>query len=638
MRQTNLPFIFGSEFLRDHAGHLISEPRIAIVELIANAYDAGATEARVTWPEAENGYFEVLDNGTGMTEAEFHRRWRTLCYNRMQEQGPIVQFPPNVPNKKRVAFGTSGKGRHSAFCFADSYRVETWKEGNSMTALIEMTEGGNEPFRCAIEKEEPRDGHGTRISAQVARKPIPVEQIREWIGSKFIVDPSFVITINDERLHLLDLQAVRSRELDVKPHGSVKIHQIDASEKDRSTKLRGITWWVNKRMVGQPSWDGLDQRGAILDGRTTTARKHSFVVEADILKPDVKDDWTGFHENLRSIAVRYAVRNQVRRSLDDLLAGTRKERKKAALEENRTAIGSLSKLSRRVVGQFIDDVQEKCPTLSQGDLARTVEVFAKMEQARSGYDLLYRLAACSPDDLDTWNHLMQEWTASNAEVVLRELGRRLELINQLEALVHAPTADELHDLQPLFARGLWIFGPEYEAVDFASNRRMATVIRQLLGGASTEISPIRPDFVALPDRSIGVYSADAYDEAGEVAGVRKVLIVELKKGGSTIGVEELRQGEDYAMEIRNGNMVRNDTEIAVYVLGASLDTAEERSVGRMTKVHPMMYDTLLKRAHSRTFHLQRKLESTELTIGSDLDVEEVLASPEQQELRNALTP
>jgi len=228
---------------------------------------------------------------------------------------------------------------------------------------------------------------------------------------------------------------------------------------------------------------------------------------------------------------------------------------------------------------------------------------------------------------------MQEWTASNAEVVLRELGRRLELIKQLQSLVHTATTDELHDLQPLFARGLWIFGPEYEAVDFASNRGMASVIRELLGGTETEVARLRPDLVALPDRSIGVYAADSYDESGEVAGIRKVLIVELKKGGFTITREELRQGEDYALEVRKANLVRADTEIIVYVLGDSLgDDAQERTVGKATKLIPMMYDTVLKKAHARTFNLQKKLEANQLRIETDVEVEEVLAQPEQQEL------
>jgi hypothetical protein len=49
---------------------------------------------------------------------------------------------------------------------------------------------------------------------------------------------------------------------------------------------------------------------------------------------------------------------------------------------------------------------------------------------------------------------MEEWNASNAEVVLSELKRRLDLIESLQQLVNVATTDELHELQPLFTRGL----------------------------------------------------------------------------------------------------------------------------------------------------------------------------------------
>ena len=162
-----------------------------------------------------------------------------------------------------------------------------------------------------------------------------------------------------------------------------------------------------------------------------------------------------------------------------------------------------------------------------------------MEQARSGYDLLKQLQECSPEDLDTWNGLMQRWTATNAEIVLNELEQRLRLIKRLLELVDSPKADELHDLQPLFERGLWMFGVEYEAIDFRSNRGLSTIVRDFLGGTDKQLPRCRPDFVALPDRSIGVYGAAAYEDEGEVSGLRKVLVVELKKGGFSLTQKEV---------------------------------------------------------------------------------------------------
>ena len=158
---------------------------------------------------------------------------------------------------------------------------------------------------------------------------------------------------------------------------------------------------------------------------------------------------------------------------------------------------------------------------------------------------------------------------------------------------------------------------------------MATVIRTLLGGESDAVSARRPDVVALPDRSVCCYAADRFDQDGEVAGVRKVLVVELKKGGFTIGTRELRQGEDYALELQNANLVSRDTEFVVYVLGARVtdDATEERMVGRTIRIVPMTYETVLKRAHARTFHLQRRLQAGQPVVCEDREVEEALAMP-----------
>lgn len=383
------PFTFGPGFLRDHAGHIMSDPRIAVVELIANAYDAGATSVEIRWPDATGGEFEIADNGSGMTAEEFNRRWKALSYNRTLEQGAEVKFPSGNRASPRTAFGQSGKGRHGAFCFADVYQIETWRDGKAVTAQVKLLEGGVEPFHCSILEQKDKIGHGTRIWATVTRRIISDDQISESVGSKFLVDPAFKISVNHHQLALLALPDLTTTELAIDPFGNIKIHQIEANQQDRNTRLRGITWWVNKRMVGQPSWSGLEERGAVLDGRTAAAKRFSFVVEADCLKPaDVKPDWTGFYDSDRSLKVRAAARDHVMRALDTLLSSTRKERKKAVLAEHRSALGGLTVVSRKIVGQFIDEVQQNCPSLSEGDLSRTVEVLTKLENSRDGFDLL----------------------------------------------------------------------------------------------------------------------------------------------------------------------------------------------------------------------------------------------------------
>lgn len=625
---------FGPDFLRDHAGQIITDPRIAMVELIANAYDAGADVVRITWPAEAGDILEVEDNGTGMTSEEFDRRWRTLNYKRALEQGMYAEWPRDAKRKhQRVAFGQNGKGRHGAFCFADTYHVETWKDGRLTVARVELAlNGGPEPFSSRVEDGGVREGHGTIIRATAMRKIITEEQLCEAIGSKFLVDPSFTIIVNEKSLDLFDLGVVTTKIVAVEDFGDVKVHLIDPSVKDRTTQLKGVTWWVNGRMVGESSWSGLTDDGAVLDGRTAAAKTYAFVIEADILKQDVKADWSGFHSSARTNAVKDAVEKAVVETLKGLLAKTRKERKKAVLEQHLTSVKNLPNVSKHMIGMFIDDIQTQCPTMSEGDLSRTIGVLAKMEQARSGYDLLRRLEACTPEDIDKWNDIMLQWTALDAELVLSELQKRIALIEKLQKLVHSTKTDELHDLQPLFEKGLWIFGPEYEAVDFRSNRGMAHVIRKFLGsGDDGEVSKRRMDFIALPDASIGAYSADSYANSGEVSGYRKVLILELKKGGFELKQNEVDQGRDYAKELRTTGAVQRDTEIVVYVLGASLEVGlEVLRQGEHTLVEPMTYDVVLSRAHARTFNLQRRLQDSATTLPLDAEVSEILSGADEQ--------
>ena len=46
----------------------------------------------------------------------------------------------------------------------------------------------------------------------------------------------------------------------------------------------------------------------------------------------------------------------------------------------------------------------------------------------------------------------------------------------------------------------------------------------------------------------------------------------------------------------------------------------------------MTFDTLLNRAHARTFNLQRRLEQAQLAAVPDQEVEEVLAEGAQESL------
>ena len=80
---------------------LLTQPVIALTELIANAWGTGATEVRITIPEKKGELLVVQDNGCGLTKQEFIDRWMTLSYDRNRHQGNVVIMPDGTMSKRK---------------------------------------------------------------------------------------------------------------------------------------------------------------------------------------------------------------------------------------------------------------------------------------------------------------------------------------------------------------------------------------------------------------------------------------------------------------------------------------------------------------------------------------------------------
>jgi Histidine kinase-, DNA gyrase B-, and HSP90-like ATPase len=616
---------FGDSFLSLHAGRVMDDPRIALVELVANCWDAGADRVDIQWPDEKGGTLYVNDNGTGMTRDEFVSRWRELNYNRLLYQGSNVEFPPGLRRHPRVSFGRNGIGRHAMFCFSDEYYVETKKDGTLTRAHVKRTSGAT-PFNIEFDKEERTTEHGTKIYTEVWRSAavLSEDSIADLIGAQFVADPEFEIYVNGNHVSLTDLEHLCERqEVTVDGIGTVLVRRFDSETAGRTSKQHGVAWWVNRRLVGKPSWEGYAE--PLLDARTAIAKRYTYVVEADFLQSEVKPDWTGFYKSEKTNAVQKRVYEHIRDDLRGLSYDERRERKRAALAASKGTIRNLPLIAQEQVAEFAEELQLQCPTMSPRDLENAVSVLANLEKARSGYSLLEKLATLDPDDLDGLHQILDEWSIADAKKVLGELRYRLNLIQQLEDLVEAHTTDELHDLQPLFERGLWIFGPQFESISFTSNRTLATVIRKFFGSAALMTPQKRPDFVVLPDSSIGVYSADAFDKNHEVSGLSSIIIVELKRGGFTISHDEKDQAMKYSRELRTSGKVGKTPHIVCYVLGASVNpAAEDESREGNTTIYPRTYNTVLKQAHARTFNLLQKVELAKNVTVSDEDLNEVV--------------
>jgi hypothetical protein len=625
--QSLLP-TFSAQFLDDHAKRLIHDPRIALMEICANAWDAGADSVSIRWPQdAVPEVISIEDNGTGMTQDEFLERWLEINYNRRASQGELVIFPTGNRTSRRRAFGRNGKGRNSMFCFSEEYYVETWRDGSCHSYRISRPSITSRlPFLIDLLAEHPQEGHGTRLWTTLGRHYLPVSQVRDLIGSKFIADPSFSISINGEPIQLESLDhLLDTEEVPVSHAGSVVISQVDTTRSSRTSRPHGVAWWVNRRLVGEISWDGFRDAYDI-DRRTVEAKRFTFVVLADLLADEALDDWSGFQDSDLYRSVRRAVEANIQRRILASLKDVHHRRKKAVLENNAEALSTLPADSRYIIGQAIEQIQCRVPSIPEKTLDAAVGVLVNLEQARTGSLLLEQLAELKPGELDQLSEILENWSVQEARIVLGELEKRLKIIRKLEVLVEDPKADELHEIHPLFSSGLWIFGPEYESIHFTSNRTLVTTIQDLFKDRIPEDlrKDLRPDFVALHDSTIGVYASNSFDSRSEVNGFDKVLIVELKRGGYRISIRERRQGEDYARELRKTGKIQPETQIDVFVLGSEISPDLLPIDEGRTRVYPRSYEVILQQAHARTFFLLERIKQSRQETLYDMDVEEIM--------------
>jgi len=87
---------FEEDYLVRTLGRIAHDPEVALTELVANAWDAGASLVDLTIPPSRELALTVEDDGHGMSAVQFKGRWMRLGYDRIKHQGPNVEFQPGA--------------------------------------------------------------------------------------------------------------------------------------------------------------------------------------------------------------------------------------------------------------------------------------------------------------------------------------------------------------------------------------------------------------------------------------------------------------------------------------------------------------------------------------------------------------
>lgn len=624
--------LYEEEYLRRTLGAIANVPDIALTELVANAWDAGARSVKIVVPENLEEYLKIEDDGTGMSKPAFRQKWMTLGYDRVKHQGGWAEFPPELSHLKRPAYGRNGVGRHGMLCFASEYEVQTWLDGKLETFVIEAS-SGRDPFRIARHSTRRKKGHGTILKARVTRNLPSSDRVAAVLSARFLHDPQFSVAVNGKSIPLAEHEGlIDQKTLSFGNGCSAEAFFVDSTKSAKTTQYQGVAFWVGGRLVGDPAWTARSR--VFLDGRTRIAKRYTVIVKTEDLFDDVLPDWTGFKKTPAVDALFDVVTDYVQEVFRKLSADRIQETTETVLRENISEIRSLRSSAKMELQEFVDSVTKSQPTIPTESLSAAVRAVIDLEKTRMGSSLLDKIIRLSEEDIAGLDRLLSDWTVRDALSVLDELDRRLSVVDAIEKLSGDSKVDELHALHPLVTDSRWIFGIEFDTPEFVANVSLSTAMREIfkkrLQRDEIENPRKRADLVVLGDATVCGVATERIEDAG-MPTMSQVLLVELKRGAAEISRDNVHQATDYVEDFLRSGLIEGAPEFKVFVVGhkKAANVEPSRDIGTRAKVQVCTYGQLVRQANRRLFRLKERLASRyEHVTGNDM-LNRILAEPQQ---------
>lgn len=606
--------LFEEDYLIRTLGNLGNSPETALTEIVANAWDAGATHVDIFIPDEKGQKLTITDNGIGLTKDEFYSRWMKLGYNRLKHQGKKVEFPNGV-DLQRYAYGRNGVGRHGMLCFNNVYEVITCKNGSESRFTI-TTKSEKEPFVITNQRFTKSKKIGTRLEVVVEKNLPKPEQILEIISARFLHDPKFIISINKQTIQLEEHKGLIDFAEINEGNFKLNVLLIDSKKSRKSTLYQGIAIWQGGRLVGEPSW--IIGKNMVLDGRSKEAKRFSVVVRTDDLSDYITEDWSGFKRRNELDGIFDKINECVQAMFSKIALENIEETKAQIKVEYRKEYAELSPLAKYEFNEAIQNISILNPTARQDSIALAIETVIQLEKTRSGSQLLQKLSTLSPEDVHGLNKILENWTIKDALTVLDEIDKRISVIEAIRKLSNDSTVDELHVLHPLIANARWIFGPEFDSPEYSFNSQLQTAIEKVFGKKIDKSifnnNKKRPDLVAISKSVFSVTSTVSFDNETGLSMLNKVLIIELKRGGFKLGKEERNQAVGYVEDFVGCGAIIGNPYINAFVVGESfneklqpIQTIKNSNEVEMGKVHICLFSQLVDSSERRLFNLRARL-------------------------------
>jgi hypothetical protein len=562
--------------LLEHLGSQMYKRRdTALAELVANAWDAGATEVTLVVPTSNYdptvSQIVVSDNGVGMTEDQVELEYLVVGRNRRITDGAL--------SHSRKVMGRKGIGKLAGFGIAGIIEVSTTSQRTTTEFALrieDLKRTANEvtdvPINGRIvDASTAERGTVVRLSGLKHTTPPKIPELMESLGRRFslVVHGEMRITVNDSVITEPDID-FESRfpsegwAEDTVDGQEIRYYYGFSKNVLSSRELRGFTLYAHGKTAQAPPF--------FFNVESTASGQHATRYLYGAIEIDYLDDGTDDEGDLIStdrqeidweapevVPLQEWGANLTRRALREWADRKEENTKKSVLEDPQLSqrIERLDKPSQKELMKIIG-------TLGRAgvDPERLLDLASSVVAAyeyRHFYDFTSQMEALEdPDELSKLLEYLTEWKILESRAILEVVRGRLQIIDKFHSMLvnNAPETapkkgmDNLHDL---IADYPWLLNPEWQVL--YEEKRITTQLREW---GNVDIADPedrqRYDFLALE-------------------GTASLLVIEIKRSDHAVDLEDLQRLQTYAEKLQAGT----DSRVSmVLVSGPKWATNRER--------------------------------------------------------------
>lgn len=552
-----------------HLGlQMYSGPVPAIAELIANTWDAMATNVRITIPISQqlkpSDEIVISDDGRGMNYDECNEKYLLVGRDTRKIEGDMTSRYRRISPRKLLA--RKGIGKLAGFGIANIVEVRTIKDKQITHFQMDfdkMIEGEDyvreyEPTILTDNGKTTTERPGTKIILKNLKisRPISEAQFKLSLARRFAIlsDPQFSVFVNGSQVRKSELSFQFRYPRQKGSWNAEKIQNagttkwwIGFTEKPiPDEEARGIVVFARGKLVQAPWF--FDLSGGVFGQHGMQYMTGE--VQADFLdstegKDLIATDRAGvlWDDDIAASSLKIWGQNKIKELLKEwAIQRVKKKRERPEVKKYLAYGEKLPEREKKIFYNYVHKLTS-IPQIDKDEeiLDELVKFGYNALTNRHFLDVIKQINAASPTDVQKMIDILSEWDIIEAITTAQKVRGRVEIIRKFRKLIEIGVREK-PDMQEYIKEHSWLIDPGWEML--VHERSIDRWLFEKFGIPKTgkHSGKTRPDYFCLGD-------------------TRTVQIVDLKRPHETIGLAELDQIEKYVFYVRD--RAHNETSAGV---------------------------------------------------------------------------